>query len=258
MKNAYCLYGGAPRIKKLKLGATIAKGVLSLQNAAGGLLPCTTTSAISSFGIALDGGTYSTTQGDPEGVASFDISPHVVIRARISGGATEGTDMTKLSNTSAESAGTTITDADTGSADMDSGTVWRLVNGGQSSESRIITTHNGSTDFVVTVPFLQDIASGDEFLFAPYSIGVDAAVAIGTINATPQLVDGFDTLLIQSPRGVDAAGNVQTTAAFTEANGAIASGTGQVANVIELLTFEEGNSFVDFLTGDHALNYALT
>ena len=227
MKNAYCLYGGAPRIKKLKLGATIAKGVLSLQNAAGGLLPCTTTSAISSFGIALDGGTYSTTQGDPEGVASFDIRPHVVIRARISGSATEGTDMTKLSNTSAESAGTTITDADTGSADMDSGTVWRLVNGGQSSESRIITTHNGSTDFVVTVPFLQDIASGDEFLFAPYSIGKDGS------------------------------GNVQTSTAFTEADGSIASGTGQVSSVVEVLTYEEGNSFVDFVTGDHALNFAV-
>jgi hypothetical protein len=228
MKNAYNLCGAAAVLKKLKIGASIAQGVLTLENAAGGLLPCTTTSAAGSYGLALDTGTYSTTQGDDEGTVTCNIQPHEVIRARISGGAAEGTDMTTLVNTSQSTGGTVVSDADVGSADMDSGTVWRKVKGGQSDESRIITTHTGSASFTVTVPFLQSIEVGDEFLWSPYSIGNDGS------------------------------GNVQTSTAFTEANGAIASGTGQVANVIEVLTYEENNSSVDFLTGDHALNYTVT
>ena len=232
MENAYCLYGTAPVIKKMKVGATVNVGVMTLENAAGGLLPCTTTSAVGSYGVSLDTGTYTTTQGDTEGVVSLDIRPHNVIRARMSGGATEGTDLTTLSNTAAESAGTTITDADTGSADMDSGSVWRLVKGdgagNQTDESRIITTHNSATDFVVTVPFLQDIAAADEFLFCPWSIGTDGN------------------------------GNVQTSTAFTEADATIASGTGTVAAVVEIIPRGAGNSYVDFLNGDHALNFAVT
>lgn len=229
MENAYCIYGGGALVRKYKTGAAIAKGVMTLENAGGGLLPCTTTSAIGSYGLSLDAGTYSTTQGDVEGTVSVDIKPHNVIRAKISGGATEGTSMTVLSNTAAETAGTTVTDADVGTADMDSGTVWRLVADNQpSDESRIITTHNSATDFVVTVPFLQDIAAADEFLFAPYSIGTDGN------------------------------GNVQTTTAFTEADGSIASGTGTVAVVVDLLTRGKDNSYVEFLNADHALNYAVT
>jgi len=229
MENASCLYAGGPVIKKLKIGASIARGVMTLENTAGGLLPCTTTSAVGSYGVTLDAGTYSTVQGDTEGVVSVDIRPHNVIRARISGGATEGTDLTTLSNTSQSTGGTVVSDADVGSADMDSGTVWRLVADGQTSdEERIITTHSGGTSFTVTVPFLQDLEVGDEFLFSPYSIGSDGN------------------------------GNVQTTAAFTEANGAIASGTGVVAAVVEVITRGPGNSYVDFVNGDHALNFAVS
>lgn len=229
MFNSYHLYGGAAVLKKLKVGATVSAGTPTISdttNNYGEVIPATTTTATDTHGIALDTGTYTTTQATDmvEGVVTCDVRPDTVVKARVSGGATAGTDMTKLSNTSASAGGTTITDADVGTADMVSGTVWRLLPGGAHGESRIITTHNSGTSFVVTVPFSTAIAVGDEFLFVPFS-------NVG-----------------------DGGGNVQFTSDFTEANGAIAAGTGAVASVVDLKLKTETNTEVEFVFTDHALN----
>lgn len=222
MQTRFHLYGGAPLMRRTKIGASFANAGIVTINGAAGVIPSTTTDFADSMGLALDTGTYSTTQGDAEGFVTVDIRPDAIIGALMSGGATEGTGLVVLSNTAAETAGTTITDADTGSNDMVSGTVW-CISGANVGQSRPIATHNAATSFVVTVPFPNDIAAGDEFLFCPYN--------------EAGLTDG--------------AGNVQTTTLFTQADASIASGTGGLATVVELNLNGRYDSYVLFRLGDH-------
>lgn len=225
MKLGYHLSGGAPLLRRLKIGASFANAGIVTINGAAGVIPSTTTDFADSMGLALDTGTYSTTQGDAEGLVTVDIRPDAAIRALMSGGATEGTALTTLVNTAASTAGTTVTDADVGSADMVSGTVW-CTKGANVGQSRPIATHNSATDFVVTVPFKNDIAVGDEFLFCPYN-------EVG-------LTDG--------------AGNVQTSTLFTQADASIASGTGGLATVVALELNGASDSYVLMRLGDHVFD----
>ena len=226
MRVAGHLYGGASFLKQLKVGETIARGVPTewdTNNQAGISTPALATAVTDTLGIAEDAATYSTTQGDAEGLVTVDIRPDAIIQARMSGGATVGTSLTTLSNTAAETAGTVITDADVGTADMDGGTVWHL----RSAASRMITTHSSGVSFTVTVPFVFDIAVGEEFLFCPWAL----------------LGDGSG--------GEDGSGALQMTSDFTEANGAIASGTGAAVSIVDLILAGALDSFVQFLLTDH-------
>lgn len=234
MRVAGHLFGGAAVLKSLRVGETITRGAPTAwdtTNQAGISMPAAATAVTDTLGIAEDAATYTTTQGDAEATVTVDVRPDAIVRSRISGSATVGTAMTILSNTLAETAGTTITDADTGAADMDGATVWRLLSDGPpgvAGEARQITTHNASTDFVVLVPFRADIAVADRFLFCPYS----------------QVGDGT--------AGEDASGNVQLTTDFTEADGSIAAGTGASVSIVDLILGGTLDSYVEFLLTDHA------
>lgn len=227
MQAHYHLCGGAGVLRKVKAGASFANAGIGAIDGTAGAIPVTTTDGADAYGLALDTATYSTTQGDAEGLVTIDIRPDLVIRARMSGGATEGTALTTLSNTLAETAGTTVTDADVGTASSATGTLW-CTKGANVGQSRIITTFNSATDVVVTVPFKNDIAAGDEFLWCPY-------------NACDAGAGG---------------GNVQTTTLFTEANAAIVAGTGLVAAVCDLELNGRLDSYVQFILADHAFGTA--
>jgi len=233
MLTGYHLSGDAPLVRKLKLGAAQANaGILMIGGGDGavGAIPCTTTSFANVQGLAIDRGIYSTTQGDAEGLVSVDIRPDLVVRARMCGGSTEGTSLTTLSNTSASSGGTVVTDADVGSADMDGGRVW-CISGANVGQSRNITTHTGSTSVTVTVPFPHAIAVGDTFLMCPW-------------NVTGPGASGAD--------GMEA---VQTTTVFTEADATIATATGGVASVVDLELNGAADSYVLFVAADHVYNF---
>ena len=228
-------YGGAPLQKKFKIGASIASAGIPVIDGTAGVIPCTTTDGADSPGLGLDTATYSTTQATVlaaggEALVTVSTRPDLVIRARISGGATDGTAAVILTNTAASSAGTTITDAtNVGSATTATGIVYCLT-GANRGQSRIITTFNSGSDIVVTVPFTRTIAVGDTFLQLPFSKEPGAG-----------------------------AGNVQATTLFTEANQAIAAGTGLVVAVTETevdLDNARTNSFVHFLMADHAYGAA--
>lgn len=235
MLEAGHLAGGAGVHRRYKIAATIANAGIPAIAAtdAVGLRPATTTSFADSPGLILDTGTYSASQGatHAEGLVTVSVRPDLVIKALMSGGATEGTALTVLANTVASTDGLTITDADVGTADMVSGTVWGL-SGANVGQSRVITTHNSATDFAVTVAFLNDIAVGDEFLFCPWSM-------VGTGGG-----------------GIDGVGHVQATTLFTQANAAIASGTGGAAVVVDLELNGRTDSAVLFILQDHQFNVA--
>lgn len=225
MQAAYHLMGGAPLLKRVKIGASIVNAGIPVIDGVAGVIPSTTTDFADTLGLAEDTGTYSTTQGDAEGLVTVSVRPDLVIKALMSGGAAEGTALTTLANTSAETAGTTITDTDVGTAAMASGTIWCIA-GANVGQSRTITTLTASTSIAVTVPFKNDIANGDQFLFCPYN---NALTGLGQ-------------------------GNVQATTAFYQANAAIAAGTGGVATVVDLELNSATDSYVLFKLGDHVFD----
>jgi hypothetical protein len=225
------------RILDYKIDATVVEGepvIATVTGATGGYIAdATTTSLTNCAGLVIGassfnphgGGagslTYSTTQGDTEGLARVIINPDLVFRARMSGGATTGTALTTLSNTAASSGGTTITDADVGSAAMDDAVVW-CSKGANLGQSRRVTTFNSATSFVVTVPFSRAIAVGDEFLFCPF---------LPVFTST-----------------------IQLTSDFLEADASIAVATGANAKSIELVLNGATDSYVHFIARDHAYN----
>lgn len=235
MQVAYHLCGsGASLQKKLKLGAAQANAGVIMIGGAGtslGVIPCTTTSFANAHGLAIDEGVYSTTQGDAEGLVTVDVRPDLVIRARMSGGATEGTSLVTLVNTAASAGGTVITDADVGSADLDGGTIW-CTKGNNVGYSRLVTAFSSATSATVTVPFPRAIAVGDEFIVVPHNMhGTGAA-------------------------GADGSGFLQTTTLFTEADSTIACGTGGEVSVVEVDLKGATNSYVYFALRDHVHNSA--
>lgn len=192
----------------------------------------TTTSLVDFIGSVLgasarnlEGGgagtlTFSTTQGDTEGLVRVYITPDIIYRARTSGGATLA-DLQTITVSAANAAGTTITNTDSPEADMDDGTIW-CVTGANGGLSRKITTYTANVSAVVTVPFPRTIAVGDTFHAVPYSPFVTTAL--------------------------------QLTTDLVNANAIIAFGTGGTARVVELVLQGAGDSYVHFIGRDMALN----
>ncbi len=165
--------------------------------------------------------TYSTTQGDTEGLVRVYINPDIIYRARMSGGAAIA-NLQTVTTTGASAAGTTVTSTDTPEADMDDGTCWNTTVGANVGLSRKITTFTANTSWVVTVPFPRGIVVGDTFCAVPYSPFVTIAL--------------------------------QLTTNLVEADATVAFGTGATARTVELVLNGAGDSYVHFIARDHALN----
>ena len=183
MNLAYTIGGSAPVKKRYKLGVTITTAVGvpimigTTANAGVIFLAATAISAVTDcVGVSLDTGVYSTSQGDAEGLITVIINPDAAWRMRMSANATAGTQLTLTTNDVAETAGTVIDktgatgagDPDPNSPDMIEGTAV-CVSGNNKGQSRHIVT-TGATTATVTVPFLNDILSGDEFILVPWSV----------------------------------------------------------------------------------------
>lgn len=229
---------GQNYVRRYKLGATAAAGLgipHLMVGTTGNVGKCTTTACADAVGISVGNtGVYSTTQNDTEGTIEIDINPFAILQCTASGGATDGTALAILTNTSASAGGTTLT-ATVQSNDLDGGTLWRYQNG-VGGESRTITTHTSTTDLRVTVPFSGSggILVGDTFLVSTYNETGNGAA------------------------GGDGNSQVQLTTLLTQADYTAASGTGIKANVIEMINRGIYDSLVQFTLGDHVLNGATT
>lgn len=239
MKWGYDVSGGSPVAKKFKINATMATaGVPVVIGTAGdaGLKLAAITSGVDFVGVTLDTGTYSATQGDAEGVVTVIINPSAAWRMHCSGTATAGTQLTLTTNITASAAGTVITktgatgagDPDPNSPEMDEG-VAVCVGGANVGQTRKITS-TGATSATVTVPFLADIAVGDQFIIVPWT-PVDLA-----------------------------ANNIALTSNLAEAQQDVAVGTGVAVRCIELeIDFSSvqdarNNFYIFGLIDDHILN----
>lgn len=168
-------YGtSAPHIMKAKIAATFATpGLYATVTAAdgAGIVVGLRTTVGEQVGVAIDTGTYSTTQGATEGVVSLITDPLAVYKMRARSGTTAAADLDVTTNSAANTAGTgvTITTGDPvpNSPTMDEGTLI-CVSGANLGQSRKITSVS-ATVYTVTVPFLNDIAVGDQFIAVPWT-----------------------------------------------------------------------------------------
>ena len=228
MNLAYVLSGGAPVLKRYKIGASAAAGIPVVETSGAGIANATTTAITDAVGVTVDASTYTTTQATSmvEGVATVIINPDAVYRAKMVSAATGHTQLNLTTNSSANSAGTTITittgDAAPNSPEMSGGTAIG-VSGNNKGVSRVITS-TGATSATVTVPFPYTIAAGDTFVLIPWS-------APGVSNVTTTL-----------------------STDLTEVRGDQAASSTALINVVDLEIDSEAvrsNSFLHLLIQDH-------
>lgn len=236
MEYAYMLGGGAPLIKKFQINETLANPgipVLAPTGNDAGVQISTTTSWADACGITLDAGTYVTAQqtdgSSAEREVAVIISPDACFRALMSGGATEGTALTRYPVTTVSSNGlvvTTASIANWASPQWDEGVVW-FDDGANAGAKRKVTSVSG-TAATVTVAFDQDTVVGDNALRAPWWFLDKTADAI------------------------------QATTNLYQVDASIAVGTGGDGKVIDMELNGVADSFLIFVFDDHALNHSKT
>lgn len=198
MEFSNIVSGGAARIDRFsQIAATVSNvgiPLLTPATATPGVALPTTTVANSVIGLNLDTNTYTTVQSSSGTQATVSIAthPNMIFVSLMSGGATEGTALTKYTVTTASAGGTTVTTAsDWTSTTFLNGVVWGY-SGANASQFRRLTSVS-ATAGTVTVPFDYGINVGDVFLRAPYwpwasstaqlttnLYQVDASIAVGT------------------------------------------------------------------------------
>lgn len=184
MQFEYLLSGGAPTIKKYKMAAGHAAGIVVLVAAAGatGLSTSTTTSFADSVGVTLDAilaaaqpVAYSTVQNAVEYMQAVIISPDAVFRALMVGSAANALVEERTVGT-VSSNGLTVVgtagDTDPSSPDMDEGTVWYTSGGanGANGASRKITSTTTTLTVTVVMPFAAN-AVGNKYQTIAYTPG---------------------------------------------------------------------------------------
>lgn len=173
MNFAWDEIGGQIVMRKMKISASFATaGIYATVNAASGagIVVGLRTTVADQVGVTVDTGTYSTTQGDAEGLVTVITNPYAVYRLLMVGDE-DNAQLTVTTNSSAETAGTVVTitsgDPAPNSPTMDEGTIV-CVSGANVSRTRKITSV-AATTATVTVPFQNDIASGDVFILVPWT-----------------------------------------------------------------------------------------
>ena len=180
MRLAYLLSGGAPHVKRYKIGSDCATLGMPIEAGIAGEAgvqkfadPTVITDAV---GVNVDGDTFSTTQGaGNEGVIGVIINPDAVYQARICTTATSGTQSQIITNSAASTGGTVVTittgDQDPSGTSMDEGFA-ACIAGGNVGQIRKVTSV-AATSVTVTVPFERTIAVGDVFMVGPWSPSPD-------------------------------------------------------------------------------------
>mgnify|MGYP001605975174 CR=1 FL=1 len=182
--------GGAPVVKYYKVGATVAdRGVplLDTDTGAAGLKASTTTSLADCVGLALDLATYTTTQSATmvEGVVAIIINSDLIVRAKLSGAAAEGTALVVTTNATASAGGTVVTittgEPAPNSPTMLDGTTYGL-SGNNVGLTRAITTVS-ATAATSVVPFPRAVAVSDTYLLLGWnpSSGVAITATLSTL-----------------------------------------------------------------------------
>lgn len=171
MEAAGFLHNATPIMRDYLVGETIARGqpVISgaTANATGVVLP-STTAAANLVGLALEDATRATAQqadgSDPGAYVRTLVNPGLLLKARLSGGATTGTQLALITNTVQSTDGLTIT-ATGFTAAMDDFYCWGF-SGANAGILRKLEDVSAGTDADTEIAFPRDIEVGDTFLAA--------------------------------------------------------------------------------------------
>lgn len=222
------LCGAAPVIKRYQANESFSNAgivVLAPGNGTAGVQISTTTSFANAVGVTLNEVTYVTAQQtdgtSAERLAEVIVNPFAVYEALMNGGATEGTDLTEYSITTASTDGLSVISTDISDwtcPAFEDGVVW-FKTGLSAGQARKVTS-GSSSDATITVAFDGDLAVGDVFYRAPYWPFGDVGKA------------------------------VQTTTNLYQADASIAAGTGGAARIIDLVLNGAGDSKVRFCLND--------
>ncbi len=206
MEFSGLLSGAAPTIKSYQINESVTRvGIPLLIGAAdeAGLDLPTTTAVNDMVGLNYDTATYVTAQqtdgSSPERTVKVAINPDIIVKALLSGGATEGTALTQYDVTTASATGLVVTTGDDWtSPQFDEGAIWGYT-GANAGQIRKITS-TSVTAATVTVAFQNDTVIGDNFLRANFwpmdastvqlttnftQVDASAAVAVNTAEFMP-------------------------------------------------------------------------
>lgn len=172
MRFAKTFSGGPELIYKYQVDQDFAAaGVPVLESATGesGVDLGTTTGMANAIGVSIDTATKQTAQqttGTAAELLSVTVNPDAVFWARLSGAAAAGTALPAYACTTASADGLSVitTEFDVNSPDLADGVVWGY-SGANVGQYRKITA-TGANDATVEIPFDNDIAVGDKFLYA--------------------------------------------------------------------------------------------
>ncbi len=202
--------------------------VLAPADGDAGVQISTTTVMDNAVGVTLDTATYVTAQQtdgtSAEREVDVIISPQAVYRALMSGGAAEGTALTRYPVTAAAADGLTVTTAsiaDWASPQFDSGVIW-FDDGANMGQKRKVGSVSNTVATVV-VAFDQDTVIGDNALRAPWWFLDDVAKTL------------------------------QLTTNLFQADASIAVATGGKFKIIDMELNGVADSFVLGIFDDHAL-----
>ena len=176
MEFAYTLDGNSvPVMKRYQVAATntvLGRYYVKCADGDVGVVLGSTTNATDFIGVNVDAaGTYAAGQNsdgsDNAKYTTIIINPLAVYRARLSGGATDGTALTARTVTTASTDGLTVTHSgyDSSSPDLDEGVIWGNTGANSGVYRKITGTANGTTTVILAFP--RDDAVGDTYLLAP-------------------------------------------------------------------------------------------
>ena len=210
MEYAYSLSGvAAPVMKRYQVAATntvIGRPYLKVADGGVGVVLGATTDATDFIGVNVDAaGTYAAGQNtdgsDNAKYTTLIINPMAVYRARLSGGATDGTALTARTVTTASTDGLTVTHSafDASSPEMDEGVIWGY-SGANAGVYRKITS-TSSTATTVILAFPRDTVVGDTFLVAPIyptrSIIAQLTTNCTEIDATAAISGDAENIVVE-------------------------------------------------------------
>lgn len=202
MKCVGIISGNAPVLFKYQAGATFGyAGVQALVAGAGGygVQKATTTAAVSQLGLTIDTATPSNSQAtdnsDTERLLSVIINPDMIIRGKLTGGATSNTALVEGVEATGSSNGLLVdTNEDYSSPSLDEGGLFCSYGANQGLFRKVTSLSTANAVNIVAWP--RDTAVGDKFIRIPFSFmdkqfvqmntnldQIDQSVAVDTDNA---------------------------------------------------------------------------
>lgn len=209
MEFAYSLDGGVPVLKRYQVGATntvIGRPYVKCAADEVGITLGSTTNATDFIGVNVDAaGTYAAAQNadgsDNAKYTTLIVNPLAVYRARLSGGATDGTALTARTVTTASTDGLSVTHSafDASSPEMDEGVIWGLTGANAGVYRKITST--GTTSTTVILAFPRDDAAGDTYAVAPIyptrSIVAQLTTNCTEIDATAAIASDCEMIVVE-------------------------------------------------------------